>query len=300
MNSKIIENNKQSQLIIELEKATTSIQPTIDAINAMLKKFGFDGFSLAMTVDNHHYKLIRPDGTEAKDTLSEGERTFITFLYFYHLLKGSNSVNAITGNRVVVFDDPISSLDSYILFIVSSLIRDLFDDVRSSSGYIKQIFVFTHNVYFHKEVSYNKKRSSNKVLHEETFWIVRKNGLLSKVIKQNSNPIKNSYELLWSEIKDSSISNQTTIQNTMRRILEYYFKILGGIDLHNIYNKFDSEDKMVCKYLLSWLHDGSHSVGDDLYISISYNTVETSFRIFKEIFDKSGHIAHYNMMMGEN
>ncbi|MGY0522878.1 AAA family ATPase, partial [Pseudomonas aeruginosa] len=33
--------------IAELERATTSIQPTIDAINTLLASFGFHGFSLA-------------------------------------------------------------------------------------------------------------------------------------------------------------------------------------------------------------------------------------------------------------
>lgn len=300
INAKTIENKIKDQEIIELERQTTSIQPTIDAINGMLKSFGFYGFSLASAVDNLHYRLARPDGSEAKDTLSEGERTFITFLYFYHLLKGSNSANAITDNRIVVFDDPVSSLDSDILFIVSSLIRELFDDIRSGNSYIKQIFVLTHNVYFHKEISYNQKRLSDKVLNEESFWIVRKNDLLSKVSKQNSNPIKTSYELLWVNIREASVSSQVTIQNIMRRILEHYFKILGGINLDDIYKNFHGKDKIVCKSLLSWVHDGSHSVSDDLYISIDDITVENYLRLFKEIFQKSGHISHYNMMMGED
>ncbi|MFH0083694.1 AAA family ATPase, partial [Pseudomonas aeruginosa] len=72
-------------------------------------------------------------GMDAKETLSEGERTFVTFLYFYHLLKGSDSESGVTTDRIVVFDDPVSSLDSDILFIVSSLIKALFDEVRQGT-----------------------------------------------------------------------------------------------------------------------------------------------------------------------
>ncbi|MBR8644248.1 AAA family ATPase [[Brevibacterium] frigoritolerans] len=36
----------------------------------------------------------------------------MTFLYFYQLLKGSNSKEDINTEKVVVIDDPISSLDS--------------------------------------------------------------------------------------------------------------------------------------------------------------------------------------------
>ena len=71
------------------EKSTTSIEPTIIEINKLLESFGFSSVSLAKADKANLYKLIRADGTDAKETLSEGERTFITFLYFYHLLNGS-------------------------------------------------------------------------------------------------------------------------------------------------------------------------------------------------------------------
>lgn len=299
IDTKKLEKKQKAQEIRELEKQTTSIQPTVDGINGLLKSFGFHGFSLAPADDNKYYKLIRADGVDAKNTLSEGERTFVTFLYFYHLLKGSNSETSITDNRVIVFDDPVSSLDSDILFIVSSLIKGLFEDVRCGNGYIRQIFVLTHNVYFHKEVSFNNKRPSDRALSDETFWITRKDGLLSKIINHESNPIKTSYELLWVDIKTRP-SPSITIQNTLRRILENYFKILGGINPDDICDKFEGKNKLICKSLFSWVNDGSHSVHDDLYVSNADTTVETYLRIFEEIFEKSGHIAHYQMMMGED
>nr|VFK22346.1 MAG: Wobble nucleotide-excising tRNase [Candidatus Kentron sp. LPFa] len=132
--------------IRKLEGQITSIQPTIDGINGLLSSFGFQGFSLAKVASGDSYKLVRSDGSDAKATLSEGERGFVTFLYFYHLLKGSDSSSGITNDRVVVFDDPVSSLDSDILFVVGSLIKGLFEKVRAGTDHIKQIFVLTHNV----------------------------------------------------------------------------------------------------------------------------------------------------------
>ena len=173
--------NKAAE-IRELEKQTTSIQPTIDGINSLLLSFGFQGFKLAKAANGSSYKLVRLDGTDAKATLSEGEKTFVTFLYFFHLLKGSDSDSGMTNDRIVVFDDPVSSLDSDILFIVGSLIKELFVEVRSGTGHIKQIFVLTHNVYFHKEVTYNPKRKE-VTMNEESFWIVRKPGVTSKIEK---------------------------------------------------------------------------------------------------------------------
>ncbi len=278
-----------------LEKQTTSIQPTIDGINSLLLSFGFQGFSLAKAVNGSSYKLVRPNGSDAKATLSEGEKTFVTFLYFYYLLKGSDSDSGMTTDRVVVFDDPVSSLDSDILFVVGSLIKGIFDEVRLGTGHIKQVFVLTHNVYFHKEITFNKHRR-DVAMNEETFWVVRKPGLISKVDKHLTNPIKTSYELLWTEVRKPDRSN-LTIQNTLRRILENYFTILGGIDSDKICGMFEGKDKMICKSLFSWVNDGSHHAYDDIYISIDDSTVDTYLNVFRAIFVKSCHLAHYEMML---
>lgn len=288
--------NKQAE-VRELEKQTTSVQPTIDAINALLSSFGFVSFKLAKSQSGTSYKLIRLDGSDAKATLSEGEKTFITFLYFYHLLKGSMSESGMTTSRVVVLDDPVSSLDSEVLFIVSSLIKGLFDEVRSGTGHIKQVFVLTHNVYFHKEITYNANRSKDKKLKDETFWIVRKQDSSSRIERRDSNPINTSYDLLWDEVRREDRS-KLTIQNTLRRILENYFKILGGVDLNKLCEKFDGQEKLICKALVSWINDGSHFAHDDLYVAPDDSQVETYLKVFEEIFKKTDHHAHYRMMMG--
>lgn len=292
------ENKRKKGIEIrELEKKTTSVQPTIDGINAILSSFGFQGFSIAKVASGTSYKLVRSDGSDAQDTLSEGEKTFVTFLYFYHLLKGSDSESGVTNDRVVVFDDPVSSLDSDILFIVGSLIKGLFDEVRSCTGHIKQVFVLTHNVYFHKEVTFNPKRHE-EAMNEETFWIVRKPAHVTKIEKCTSNPIKTSYELLWSEVRNPDRSN-LTIQNTLRRILENYFKITGGVDPDKITGMFEGKEQMICKSLFSWVNDGSHYAHDDLYVTIDSSTVESYLKVFRAIFDKTKHFAHYEMMVGD-
>ncbi len=288
---------KKASEICELEKQTTSVQPTIDGINGLLSSFGFQGFKLAKAASGTSYKLVRSDGSDAKATLSEGEKTFVTFLYFYHLLKGSESDSGMTTDRIVVFDDPVSSLDSDILFIVGNLIKGLFDEVRAGTGHIKQIFVLTHNVYFHKEVTYSPKRK-DVAMSEETFWIVRKLGLLSKIDKHPTNPIKTSYELLWAEVRKPERSN-LAIQNTLRRILENYFKILGGIEFDQLCAMFEGKERIICKSLCSWVHDGSHYAQDDLYVSIDDTIVDSYLKVFRAIFDKSRHSAHYKMMMSD-
>ena len=287
---------KKTEIGLEQRKVT-SVEPAIDGINGYLKSYGFKGFSLGKTMDGIHYKMIREDGTDARETLSEGEKTFITFLYFYHLLEGSVSETGNMSDRVVVFDDPISSLDNDVLFLVVGLIRRLFDSVRHGIGRIKQLFILTHNVYFHKEVTYNP---NGKVFGSDiAYWIVRKPDIISSVDSYGrDNPISTSYQLLWRELGRSERSSPT-IQNVMRRILEQYFKILGGIEFDSIVEKFEGADRVICGSLFSWINDGSHSVNDDVYVTIDDSMVEKYLRVFKEIFYKLNHAAHYEMMMSK-
>ena len=285
--SKTEEQHTKEQEIRTLEKDTTSIQPTIDGINTLLRSFGFTGFALAKSDLDRFYKIQRPDGSDAKETLSEGEKSFITFLYFYHLLKGSENEAGMTSDRVVVFDDPVSSLDSDILFIVSNLIKGVFDEARSKNETTKQVFVLTHNVYFHKEVSFNPKRPADGCLKDETFWTVRKANQESKIRNHETNPIKTSYELLWIEVRNHDRDN-LAIQNTMRRILENYFKILGNVDPDDICAHFEGNEKLICRSLFSWVNDGSHFAHDSLYVSIDESMVDSYLNIFKRIFEKTG------------
>ena len=155
----------------------------------------------------------------------------------------------------------------------------------------------THNVYFHKEVSFHPKRCAEGLLKDETFWTVKKSNQGSKVQRHETNPIKTSYELLWIEVRNPDRDN-LAIQNTMRRILENYFKILGNVDPDDICANFEGKEKLICRSLFSWVNDGSHSAHDSLYVSIDDSMVESYLSVFKEIFVKTKHVAHYEMMMG--
>lgn len=286
-----------SSEIAALESAITSVEPTVTEINGILASFGFTSFKLATEGDRgSFYRLVRHDGSDALKTLSEGEKSFITFLYFYHLIRGSVLASGMSADRVIVFDDPVSSLDSDVLFIVSSLIKRVLEDASTGKGHVKQVFVLTHNIYFHKEVSYDAKRKQGCRAHE-TFWIVRKQANVSLLTPYDHNPIKTSYELLWAQVRGADHAN-LTIQNTLRRILESYFKLLGNMDRDEIVDLFEGRDKQICASLFSWVNDGSHAVHDDLYISADGSVVERYLSVFKQVFEKTKHMGHYWMMMG--
>ena len=62
-------------------------------------------------------------------------------------------------------------------------------------------------------------------------------------------------------------------------------------------NENTKEDKMICRSLISWINDGSHTIPDDLYIDSYTDSIDRYKEIFKEIFVRMGHEAHYIMMM---
>ncbi|WP_208358857.1 ATP-binding protein [Helicobacter pylori] len=294
------EVKKLENEIKELEKNMVSIKPIVNEINTLLKGYGFANFSLACTEDEKFYRIQREDGQLVGETLSEGEVTFITFLYYYHLAKGSLKENDISKNKVLVIDDPISSLDSNILFMVSVLVKDLMKETMEEKTNIKQIIILTHNTYFYKEITleYDLKCYQGKY----SFWIIRKDNNVSKIEKFEENHVKNSYELLWQEVKQAKENNASwvSLQNVMRRIIEYYFRILGGFKHnHNLSECFKNiREQQVCNSFISWFNDGSHGISDDLFVQIQDTSIETYLKVFENIFKITGHEAHYKMMMG--
>ena len=305
INQKIQDLEKKSTQvnneIKSLNSELTNIETAVNKINTLLDKFGFQSFKLKVK-DDKFYEIKRENGEIAKDTLSEGETTFITFLYFLQLIEGSFDKENVQSNKILVIDDPISSLDSQILFIVSTLIKEYIQKVRNEDDYfIKQIIILTHNVYFHKEISFTSQREQNNIRNDTSYYILRKYNNVSFITFYKNNPINSSYELLWIDLSTAIKSEnpcKSTIQNTMRKILENYFKVFGGIKEDEIISKFENtEEQYICKSLISWINEGSHSIPDDFEVQIQDSEIEKYINVFEMIFNRMGHKAHYEMMM---
>lgn len=293
--------NKRTNLDADLSRLNgqlVSVIPTIDSINEILRAFDFEGFRLERESDST-YRIVRKTGEQVDEgTLSEGEKSFLTFLYFYHLVKGGVTTEEVGKKKVVVFDDPVSSLDGDILFIVATLIKDMKERIAKREGDIRQVIVLTHNVFFHKEVSFNPKGSSCNTAGCESFWVVRKNAQTSWIVHSDENPISSEYEYLWKVVRDSDDNSSVhMIRNVMRRILEYYFKVLGGERLDDVMDKLEETDRVAGRALMMWLHAGSHIIDDPLFCSVTTETVAMYKRVFQRIFNVKNHMNHYNMMM---
>lgn len=322
--------SKLNKEIAELNSKIVNTQATIDSVNALLRDSGFQGFSLKGKDGTPNvYEVVRPDGSIAVN-LSEGERNFIAFLYFYHLVKGSETADGGSKDKIVVIDDPVSSMDSGSLYIVSTLVREMIeicennaeDADRSAKGnFIKQIFILTHNAFFHREITYNQVKHYPYV----NFYLISKMDNKSSIklcIKQNPNvptekmnfnPVQNSYAALWEEY--DNVSSAIPLMNVIRRILEYYFLQLCGYDgatlheciLRDNKDKFITEDESgrndytqyhLASAMLSYISANSIGMNDGMNYIDNYIDVEQCRETFKMIFTLMNQGQHYNMMMG--
>lgn len=286
--------SEKEKEIKELWKKASSTQPTVDEINKILKAYGFTNFKIARDESGKFYKIVRNNNDEAKNTLSEGEISFVTFLYFYNYIKGSFDNSSIVGDRILVFDDPVSSLDSEVLFIVSNLIQKLINDMIDGTNNIRQVILLTHNVYFYRQASYLRMHNEQEKKYIG-YWIVFRRESGSAIESYEDNPIKSSYQLLWKEYCSDSTCKQV-LPNVMRRIIEHYFTF-SGKNLSNICDEFHGLEKQVCNSLITWAHAGSHLPYEDLYYVITDEIISCYKNVFRSIFELSGHEAHYEMMM---
>lgn len=317
--------------IADLNKHNANTEAAIDSINKILGDSGFQGFSIrAKEGVENVYEIVRENG-EVAENLSEGERNFIAFLYFYHRVRGSMNSEELK-EKIVVIDDPVSSMDSTALFIVSAIVREMVNVCRNNTeylnpkvpgDYIKQLFILTHNVYFHREVTYQQVGYYNCT----SFYMIRKSNNVStiKLCKQQSkdtptedenyNPVQNSYAALWNELR--YVKSTIPALNVMRRILEYYFLQLCGYegsDLRSIVlekkenrellikqvdgGKPDMTDYQLASSLLAYINN-PNGISDGLNYVEDCEDVEGYKRVFKLIFEALGQSQHYRMMMGQ-
>ena len=234
--------------------------------------------------------------------------------------------------KVVVIDDPVSSMDSNTLFIISSLVRNLvklcqsrFTENGESADIngVDQIFILTHNVYFHREIT--RGQDNSDLFNVVSFYLIRKTKNNSEIIhciknsqtlsgeQENHNPVKNSYAVLWDELKE--LQNAAGVLNTIRQILEHYFIHLCGYDELTLENLIleENRDKFIKVSDDGTVTDTAHHIVSAMIRHLSRtpdfideglnfidneDDVDKYLEIFKKIFDAMGQSQHYEMMMG--
>lgn len=102
----------QQNIITDNQKRTVNIDEAVANIKNGLIDIGITDFTIEKYPDDealYHLKREGMGGNVFK-TLSEGEKMVISFLYFIELCKGETKTSAALSNKIIVIDDPISSM----------------------------------------------------------------------------------------------------------------------------------------------------------------------------------------------
>lgn len=97
--------------------------------------------SYKLTIDGQDISFEPNQAFNAKECLSEGDKSTIALAFFLSKL----DVDPNQQNRILIFDDPISSLDTNRRTYTIGIIRQLFQQ-------LKQVVVLSHNEFFLHEI----------------------------------------------------------------------------------------------------------------------------------------------------
>jgi wobble nucleotide-excising tRNase len=106
-----------------------------------------------LTIDGKDVSFIPNQPFNAKDCLSEGDKSTIALAFFLSKL----DIDPNRQNKILVFDDPLSSLDTnrrtYTIGIIRALLQQM-----------KQVVVLSHNEYFLHEIGKDIVAADKKTL----------------------------------------------------------------------------------------------------------------------------------------
>jgi wobble nucleotide-excising tRNase len=291
LNESILELSKristQNTIISEQQTQTVNIEEAVKNINNGLIDLGITDFEIKK-YSNSLYKIVRGESEEMVfRSLSEGEKMIISFLYFIELCRGKKAATEAGKNKIIVIDDPISSLSHIYVFNVGRLIHGEF--LRSNK--YEQVFLLTHSLYFFYEMTdtNNDRRKENQKLFR-----IRKNLTGSEILDMSYEEIQNDYHSYWFVIKDNQ-QPPALIANCMRNVIEYFFNFVEKRDLNSVFqNPVMQENRFqaFCRYI----NRESHSLGQNIFDIKEFNYDD--FRdAFALVFKENGYEDHYKKMI---
>lgn len=272
--------------LAELQRKTVNVEEAIETINGRLADLGIDSFKIIKFEENR-YRVSR-NGVAGEDflTLSEGEKTIISFLYFIEMCKGKATPAQVINKKIVVIDDPISSLSHIYIFNVGELIKSEF----CNSDRFEQVLILTHSLYFFYELTENREDRR----HERQKLVrITKNTSGSKIVDMKYEEIQNDYQAYWDVIMDDK-QHPALIANCMRNVIEYFFSFVRKMPLANVYHQPKLKDP-THQAFYRFMNRESHSVGQNIFDhkEFDYARFKESFKL---VFDENGFPEHYKAM----
>ncbi len=211
-----------------LKKYTSAfLQNYKDNLNHYLQVFGAD-FQICNVTDKYYTRTPRLEycisingvdvdlGNEKKDevracfrnTLSSGDKTTLAFALFVSRLMNDGNI----GSKIVVFDDPISSLDDHRKNCTAQIIRDL-------SKRARQVVILSHNPFFLRTVweSFDKDNVKTLTIQETSDGSCIEEW---DMVKETRSEYFKAYDDIHDFVNEIGNANSESIAQKIRILLE--------------------------------------------------------------------------------
>lgn len=269
--------------ISELQKETISEKILAENINKKLKDYvAFELIYYESSKSKGYYQIkdLQTGKTRDVTELSKGEKNIIAFLYFIERRADINRKS--DKSRVIVFDDPMTSNDDTMQYIMIMELQALMKSLKESETFI----LLTHNAHFYINITWNLK-GKNKY-KSNNFYRLISSGFETKVNRINAQDedLKTSYSGLWYDLNylyNDEKSRPEILINIIRRIIETFCKF-NAIKTTEFYENIPEANK--------FFNVNSHSI-DDLEMDLNGRSKHEILGIMEKCFNENGYINHF-------
>ena len=228
--------------------------------------------------------------------LSDGEKNIIAFLYFIESL---NELGKKDREKIIVFDDPMTSNDDTMQYLIISEIENIVKSICSNKKdkNIKMenknnLILLTHNTHFYRNnleglpgIHRNGGYSKYNIYK---FRAINGKTIIEKIDKANKD-INSSYQRLWDEVVFLYEHKKPNLMlNLIRQIIETFCSF-SAKDKNDFYKKFPELKKL--------LNVNSHGI-EDLEVDLNGKTEEQIKNLLSEIFERNGYKEHFDQLWG--
>lgn len=214
------QNNDNLRKIEELKNSKSNTKDFADHISEILSMIEVN-LKLEVIDDDYVIKQSATNDILRLEDISEGEQNLLALLYFYYELFEDKEQKKLKNDiKLIVIDDPISSLDDVNRMYILELVKKI-----SNLSDI-QIFIFSHVWEDFCNICYGKDNKDNY-----NFYEIKKNstGSFIESAKTNETPYKHNFKEIYDFSQKSDSSNMTDCEiyhypNIMRKILEEFLE----------------------------------------------------------------------------
>lgn len=223
-------NSKKSNTDIALEGINEDLAFILIHKNRLYLKSEADGFK---------YKVYSKGKKINLNQLSTGERNLISLCYYFNSIKkNKKDTEAYEDEMLLVIDDPVSSFDFENKLGILSYLKKMFKNIHEKNGNTKFI-VFTHD--------FNMWLDIYEILKDFVNNKAQKSRLYNKQLAIEKDDKNSNYQELLSEtyaFANGDLSDEFSIGNTMRRLLEAYSTFNYKIGMRDLFKKEEILDKI--------------------------------------------------------